>query len=85
MGSYGVTSRLKRLTPHQREVLDRLRRLSERMRRAERGRYAWVPLHYIGSKGALDRLVGKGRVERMYQHGPRGGVHYSYRPTGGKS
>lgn len=62
-----------KLTPHQANTLGRLRSYSR-----HEGR--WVPLHIIGSKGALDKLVEKGLAERHELRGPRGGTHYQYRP-----
>lgn len=64
---------LPRLTRHQREVLDRLTRLSRDGR--------WVEYKYIGSRGAIAKLVEKGYVERSVRYGPRGGQHHVCRPT----
>jgi hypothetical protein len=62
-----------KLTPHQREVFDRLTRVSGRNRR-------WVAFRYIGSRGALNKLVSKGYVESLVEYGPRGGERWSFRP-----
>lgn len=76
-----------RLTSHQAEVLDRLRRHSRSGRRfvagpglplAQRG---WVPLWLVRSRGALDHLVDKGYAVRDSLAGPRGGAHWLYRPV----
>lgn len=61
-----------KLTPHQANILGRLRSYSRDGR--------WVPLRVIGSKGALDKLVDKGLADRQNHPGPRGGMHYHYRP-----
>jgi hypothetical protein len=62
-----------RPTPHQREVLARLTRYSQRM--------DWVPEHHVGSHGALWHLIDKGLVEARPVIGPRGGTTYEYRPV----
>lgn len=62
----------ERLTPHQREVYDRLARQSH-------GGQYWVFGTWFGCVGALDRLVAKGRAERALMFGPRGGWLYYYR------
>lgn len=64
-----------KLTTHQAEVLARLKRLS--------GRYGngWVAVRYIGSRGALEKLVEKGWAQVDVRRGPRGGEHRYYRPT----
>jgi len=76
-----------RLTAHQAEVLDRLRTHSHSGGRrvigpglpvAPRG---WVPLYLVGSRSALDHLVEKGYAQRDSLAGPRGGVHWLYRPV----
>lgn len=66
-----------KLTPHQREVYDRLVRIS---RRPSRDEYVWVDWRYLGSKGGLAKLVAKGWVEVEVHYGPQGGSHPSYRP-----
>lgn len=63
-----------RLTPHQREVLQRLTRLSGSRRR-------WVAVALIGSRIGCEHLVAKGRAERLVEYGPRGGELVSYRPV----
>jgi hypothetical protein len=69
----GPGDRRGRLTPHQTEVLTRLRRLSGDRRH-------WVAEKSIGSHGALWHLIRKGHVEVYEASGPRGGVRYAYRP-----
>lgn len=64
----------RRLTPHQREVYDRL------VLRAG-GTRAWVPLANLGSRTALQHLVAKGWAERQELRGPKGGSLLEYRPT----
>jgi hypothetical protein len=66
-----------RLTPHQRDVLRDLERVSERL--DVRG--SWVGLDVIGSRAGLDHLVDKGYAERRMTYGPRGGEHPEYRPA----
>jgi hypothetical protein len=62
---------LSKLTPHQREVLNRL------IRRAQR----WpVDVRDFGSRGALDKLVDKGWATVEISYGPRGGEIRRYRP-----
>lgn len=60
------------LTPHQADILVRLRKLS---RHGER----WVPERHLGSHGALWRLIRKGHAEAREIIGPRGGIYYEYR------
>lgn len=62
------------LTPHQREVCQRLARLSGPQRR-------WVELQFIGSFGACTKLVTKGWAEHRIESGPRGGEVHSFRIT----
>lgn len=64
-----------RLTQHQREVHDRLTRLSRWRRNG------WVRGDDIGSPGALARLVDKGYAERTTTQGPRGGAIAWFRPA----
>jgi len=64
-----------RLTPHQREVYNRLARISRRQRDP------WVPAAFIGSKNACDRLAEKGWIEIDITYGPRGGELRHYRPV----
>lgn len=63
-----------RLSPHQREVLGRLTRISGSSRR-------WVIARNIGSRTACEHLVDKGYAERQVESGPRGGELLSYRPV----
>jgi hypothetical protein len=60
------------LTPHQADVLVDLRRMS-------RGGERWVHERYIGSHGALWKLVRKGFAEAREVRGPRGGITYEYK------
>jgi hypothetical protein len=64
-----------RLTSHQAEVLERLRRQSHNRPSG------WVHLAVIGSRGGLEHLVSKGFAERRTEPGPRGGEHPYYRPV----
>jgi hypothetical protein len=81
--SASSTSTRGKLTPHQREVYDRLVRISRRrpLAEGEPVRYVWVNAGYVGSRGACVRLVEKGWIEVQSETGPRGGVHYEYRPV----
>lgn len=69
------TSRRPRLTAHQREVFDRLQR------KARFRLDGFVAADVIGSHGALEHLFEKGYAERQTSNGPRGGVHYFYKPV----
>ena len=64
-----------KLTPNQREVYDRLARISRR--RSD----PWVPAANIGSKNTCARLAEKGWIEIDIHYGPRGGELRYYRPT----
>ncbi len=70
----GVRRPRGKLTPHQREVYERIERISRRI--SDR----WVAARSIGSAGACAHLVAKGWIERMVEYGPRGGELYRYRP-----
>jgi len=61
----------ERLTPHQRDVYDRLARRTKDD--------AYILGTAFGCVGALDRLVLKGRAERALVIGERGGWLYYYR------
>lgn len=65
-----------KLTPHQREVHQRLFRRSAR---GAVGVYSWVPVEEIGSRTALKHLVRKGWAEERVEYGPRGGERLSYK------
>ena len=64
-----------KLTPHQREVYDRIARFSRR------GSDRWVDARNIGSLGACNKLVEKGWITVDITYGPRGGEQYWYLPT----
>lgn len=64
----------KPLTPHQREVLTRLTKLSGDL-------FVWIALERIGSRTACEHLVRKGFAESRVERGPRGGKHAFYRPA----
>lgn len=66
------------LTPHQRGTLTALRGLAEVNVRA--GQDGWVPLRWVGSRGALGHLVDRGWAEVRMRYGPRGGERPEYRP-----
>lgn len=68
-----------KLTPHQREVYDRLARMS---RRRDPDRYVWVEGRHVGSAGACAKLIAKGWIESRVEYGPRGGEQLLYRPLG---
>jgi hypothetical protein len=69
------TGTRKRLTPHQKEVFDRLSRLSRDGTRP-------VAESNIGSKSALGHLRAKGYIHVAYtEHGPRGGEYRFWLPT----
>jgi hypothetical protein len=69
-----TTTALPRLTPHQREVFERVARTI--------GRGAPATSDRIGSKGALAHLVHKGYLaEQVAFVGPRGGITYRYSLT----
>lgn len=61
------------LTSHQRELFERLVRLSGPGHRA-------VASANIGSRGGMEHLVRKGYVEESTVYGPRGGRTYTYLP-----
>lgn len=67
-----------RLTPHQREVYERI---------IHRYSFPWckangVPAAQIGSRGAIDHLIHKGYVEvQRTEYGPRGGERQFLRPV----
>lgn len=61
-----------KLTPHQREVFDRIARFT-------RDGDHFVHEQNIGCHGACWRLVRKGYVEAARVSGPRGGEHWYYR------
>jgi hypothetical protein len=61
----------KRLTPHQREVFERI----ERQTRSPRG---FARSEMIGSRGACQHLQEKGYITVTEVIGPRGGTTYTY-------
>lgn len=65
-----------RLTPHQRDTLDRL------TRRAVHWPEGWVLVTgAFGSAGAVAHLAEKGYVETRTEYGPRGGEVVMARPV----
>jgi hypothetical protein len=68
-----------KLTPHQREVYNRILRISRRLS-PDVSRYRWVDAGNIGSRGACAKLVAKGWIAERRDYGPRGGEHFQYRP-----
>lgn len=75
-----TTTTKGKLTPHQREVYNRLVRISRRHVGDDSWRYVWVDETSIGSHGACFKLVAKGWIEYCREYGPRGGLHFKYRP-----
>lgn len=70
-----MTTTIKpRLTPHQREVLDRYTRRYLRTGRP-------VSVAHLGSRGAVAHLVEKGRLTVEDRPGPRGGEHLYVTPV----
>jgi hypothetical protein len=68
-----IHAKRPRLTPHQRELLDRI------------GLHSgtgdcWVYERAVGSHWGCWKLVAKGYLEVATVVGPRGGKHYYYRP-----
>ena len=68
-----------RLTPHQREVYDRLSRRAAFPTAIHNDSY--VHESSIGSKGALWHLVDKNYAVAREIIGPRGGTRYAFRPV----
>lgn len=69
---------MARVTPHQKEALLGV------CRRAQVGGERpgdFVPAAAIGSPAALEHLFDKRYLDRVTDHGPRGGARYRYRPT----
>lgn len=62
------------MTPHQREVYNRLVRYSGPS-------LMWVNERWIGSHTALWHLLEKGHVDAREVRGRRGGSHFYYRPS----
>ena len=60
-----------KLTPHQREVYDRMMRIGNRE--------GWVQFKWLGSRGACNKLVAKGYAEHRFTYGKGGGEHSWYR------
>lgn len=74
-------STLSRLTSHQREVMNEIRRRYARLQ-AIRSRDWGVAVEHVGSRGAIQHLAQKGYVElHEGEPGPRGGVRLFVRPV----
>lgn len=67
-----------KLTPHQAEVLGRIERRFKHIEHYPHG----LPLEYIGSPGAVNKLHVKGYIRlQCNSFGPRGGERWTIHPV----